>query len=157
MYATSPSFRNRARVAALALLAGATAAATGDPQIVHVGLVRPDVLAIVIDEGEVVRGSLVPYTAQPGDRIEEKAPEERGVRWVVRGGMRIGALSGRSGKIMRTVDTFAGRRMDRDLIGRTASYRLSRVGGAALAAPAAVHRKTAIRSTGESVDRKSVV
>ena len=59
-----------------------------EPQVTHVGLLAPDILGITIEEGRVIRGDIVSYTAQPGDvLVNDPPPTEQGdPRWVERDG-----------------------------------------------------------------------
>lgn len=55
-------------------------AATGKPKIRHLYLAAPDVLALVVDAGQMWAGAVQPYLAQPGDEIRRKNPQPYGTR-----------------------------------------------------------------------------
>ena len=54
--------------------------ANGKPVIRHVYLAAPDVLAFVVDAGQLWAGPIQPYVAQPGDEIRRKNPQPYGNR-----------------------------------------------------------------------------
>ena len=45
-----------------------------DPNIMHVGLVAPDILGITIVEGRVIRGDIIDLTPQAGDVLVNDPP-----------------------------------------------------------------------------------
>lgn len=76
--------------------------ANGKPKIRHVYLAAPDVLAFVVDAGQLWAGPVQPYVAQPSDVINRQGPQNYGTqghqffwnRTVTRNGVQIGNLVG---------------------------------------------------------------
>ncbi len=52
--------------------------ATGKPKLRHLYLAAPDVLAIVVDAGQLWAGPVLPYVAEPGDDIRRTGPQNYG-------------------------------------------------------------------------------
>jgi len=115
-----------------------------EPQVTHVGLLAPDILGITIEEGRVIRGDIVSYTAQPGDvLVNDPPPTEQGdPRWVERDGQTIGVLVGKNYDLLRELDSFEGPRLSRVLIDQTSSYTLVALGEANVPAINVVYRKS---------------
>ena len=118
----------------------------GDARVVRVSRVAPDAVAVVVREGEVALGKLVPYEAEPGDRItnDESRVEEPSTsgREVYRDGKFLGKLAGpktAAERFLRTPDTFSGQRADAGKLQDPAAWSLS---GPASATVVKVHRKT---------------
>jgi endoglucanase len=132
---------------------------TDGAQVVHVGAVAPDILAIEIQSGEYKPGAMVPYTAQPDDKLTGGSKE-----WVVRDGKlvqetvgqvvsrkddkgkdaRLGVLSF-DGKWILQSDSVAGTALATTGIEAPAAYEIQSTDDPALAkavAPAAVYRKS---------------
>lgn len=89
-------------------------AALESPQVVEVGAVAPDVLAVVIQDGRVERDPQRSYQAQPGD--------ERRKEWVLRGGVTLGALA--ADGTLRPVERLVGAWDDRSWLSDDDALRL---------------------------------
>ncbi|MBI2301880.1 MAG: glycoside hydrolase family 9 protein [Armatimonadetes bacterium] len=116
------------------------AADDGALKVVRVGAVAADVVEVEVRIGAVAYGHAEPYTARPGDRIEE--PEHN--RWVMRDGRSIGSLVGSDGKLLFTHDRCAGEPLPPAWL-TPEGYRLSSADDPAYAggrAPVQVFRKS---------------
>jgi len=110
------------------------------PDVVHTGLVTPDVLSITVHAGRVEYGRQVPYERQPGDKIDRRKHH----RWVWRRGKFLGGLVGKDEKILYTPDRRIGPKLDTAWADRRESYRILSVDDPNYleeALPLAVHRK----------------
>lgn len=86
-------------------------------------LVKPDILAIRIDAGQVIPAQQAPYQAQLGDQVENPRPISDD--WVKRLGKPIGALVGRDRRTFFNFDRVTGARLDTQWADRQTSYRIS--------------------------------
>ncbi len=68
------------------------------PAVEHAGLVWTNVLALELQDGDVIRGRQIVYTNLPGDTFITKSSGDANhpQLWVKRGGITLGALSGDS-------------------------------------------------------------
>lgn len=123
------------------LATGADPASSPPTRVRHVGLLREDVLLVVLDDGAVEYAKQRPYQKRAGDQVDRSDHN----RWLRRGGKTIGSLVGRSESILYGFDRVVGRRLKTDALDRAASYRLvagkGPAGGRAVAVKA-VWRKT---------------
>ncbi len=120
----------------MAAMAAAPSGA-GKPELLSAGAAAPDVIAITIRAQAVEHGEQIPYRAQPGDELVMSNQH----RYIRRGETRIGALVGKEGKILQTVDRLVGDPLDLSAADRPDSYRIVSEGGAS-AVPAAAYRKS---------------
>ena len=125
-----------AAVAGLVLVSAAALAAEGDPRIMHVGMVAPDIVCVEIRAGRSEHGRQVPYEARPGDKVERRKKD----RWVVRDGSFLGSLVGRDEKLLYTADRLVGAKLDTGAADRPGSWRLTGPDGDVPVT--AVYRKT---------------
>ncbi|MEM6391394.1 MAG: glycoside hydrolase family 9 protein [Planctomycetota bacterium] len=114
------------------------------PHIQHLGMVSPQMLGVTIDAQRRVAGQQTPYTAQPGDTVDDHPMK---TRWVRREGQIIGSLIGREDQTLMPFDTLEGAPLKTGWTGRPSSYRLVNPDGsdpryAAPVEPLAVHRKS---------------
>lgn len=86
-------------------------------------LVKPDILAIRINTGNVTRGRQTPYQSKAGDRMEQPRPV--GDDWLTRDGKVIGTLVGRQRNILYTFDSFKPSPFDPQWADRITSYRIT--------------------------------
>jgi endoglucanase len=109
------------------LLAGCSAdVVAGDRPQIKVSqayLVKPDILTLQINSGQVVLGKQVPYQKQFGDQV--KQPRPVGDDWVSRGGQEIGSLAGPQRNILRTFDQVVGARLDPQWADQQTSYKIT--------------------------------
>ncbi|NDJ16069.1 glycoside hydrolase family 9 protein [Myxacorys almedinensis] len=106
-------------------------------------LVKPDILALRIDSGQMVLGKQVPYQKQFGDQV--KQPRPTGDDWVRRKGQEIGSLVGKQRNILRTFDQVVGERLDPQWADRQTSYQISSSNDSGYSSdktPTAVFRKS---------------
>jgi endoglucanase len=118
-----------------------SATGNGSLKVAQAYLVKPDVLALRIDAGEMQLAKQVPYQSQPGDQMQN--PRPLGDDWVSRGGQSLGGLVGKDRKRLQPFDRVTGTRLNTGWADRTSSYQIS-----ATADPTA-------RITPKSVWRKS--
>ncbi|MGF1448401.1 MAG: glycoside hydrolase family 9 protein [Opitutales bacterium] len=110
-------------------------------QVVNVAPVTPDILAVTVREGRLVRQPQMLYQAEPGDVVN-------GNLWVQRDGVTIGSLRGPDnddngqGDYLLPVTRFVGWRLERDLLQQLSSYTFSDVTGDALPSVTAIYRKS---------------
>lgn len=108
---------NRSLVFVLLLIANHYAIADA----VSVGAVAPDVLAISVQNGQVILGKQVPYKAIPlVDQVVTKEGQPH--RWVVRAGKTLGTLVGKSGNTLFTYDQFVSSPFDERLSDMADTY-----------------------------------
>lgn len=93
---------------ALALGLARAVAAIEMPQVVHVGMVAPDIIEVAVQAGRAEYGRQVPYEPQPGDKVDRKTHH----RWVYRDGRFIGALVGADERRLYTPDRVGGEKLD---------------------------------------------
>ena len=130
-------------VATIALAFGfCNARAAEMPDVVHVGMVAPDVIGVTVQAGHTEYGRQVPYTAQPGDQVDRKSHQ----RWVHRDGKFLGSLVGRDEKILYTPGRRVGPTLDTAWADEPESYGLTSPDDDRYAGdgkpPVAVHRKS---------------
>ena len=113
--------RTRPSALALLLVFGATAGAGEALQVVHVGLVAPDIVSITVQAGHAEYGRQIPYEPQPGDKVDRKDHQ----RWVWRAGKFLGSLVGKEEKILYTPDERLGPVLDTAWADRAESYRIA--------------------------------
>lgn len=93
--------------------AAATASAGGKPHRAStIGLVAPDVLAVMVESGRVQRGQSLPYDfahPQEGDALLDAG---NGTSWVTRGGQHLGAQVAANPALLRTWDAVIGTPFD---------------------------------------------
>ncbi len=124
---------------------GAGVGAIDQPQlkVSQAYLVKPDVLALRIDTGEVIPAKQVPYQSQAGDTV--KNPRPVADDWVNRWGKPLGALVGKQRNLLFPFDKMTGAQLDTQWADRQTSYRISsredRTYGTG-SAPTAVFRKS---------------
>ncbi len=131
------------------------AADLGDATITHAGLVTPDTLAVTIREGEVTLGTLVPYEAEPGDVLDEQNPRHTILR---RGGKAIGHVTGSAKsqtRYVRTLDSYQGRRADRELLTDANAWTLQ-INGKAISIDAA-YRKSKVIDVTDAIEGRPEV
>ncbi|NEQ30273.1 MAG: hypothetical protein F6K04_04620 [Leptolyngbya sp. SIO4C5] len=124
---------DRARL--LTAIANLSALQTGDPRVMQIYPVRPDMLAVRIDTGKIERGQQVPYRSQPGDKITNP---EKG--WLQRDGELIGAVVGLDQDRLTQFDQFSGEAIDTALADQPATYAVT--GSGRSQSPEAVYRKS---------------
>jgi len=78
------------------------------PEVVHVGMVAPDIIEVVVQAGRAEYGRQVPYEPQLDDKVDRKTHQ----RWVHRDGKFIGALVGKEEKLIYTPDRVVGDKLD---------------------------------------------
>ncbi|MER3432458.1 MAG: hypothetical protein C4288_03275 [Leptolyngbya sp. ERB_1_1] len=86
-------------------------------------LVKPDILAVRIETGEVIHAKQTPYKAQSSDRIEQPRPFDED--WVIRNGKAIGSLVGKQRNIFYPFDQFVSSSFDPQWADRITSYRIT--------------------------------
>lgn len=91
------------------------------PAITDIQTVRPDILALTVETGEVIYGEQVPYEPMAGDRLVEKGKET----WLRRGDELVGNLVGENQSILYTFDQLVGNPLDTAWADQTVSYSLS--------------------------------
>jgi endoglucanase len=123
-------------------LCGAFAAPpSGRLKVTHIAPVSPDTIAVTIAAGAIVYGDQVPYTKQPGDRVDR----EGHARWVFRKDRYFGSLVGEDETLIYTADRFVGDRLDGKWAGRVESYLIASRNDPSFSrpiSPKAVFRKT---------------
>jgi endoglucanase len=129
-------------ISAIAILVlGSFCMAAEPPQIEHVGMVAPDILAITITAGRAEYGRQVPYTKAAGDTVAESDIH----RFVWRGGKVIGTQIGQAGDLLCTMDEVIGERFDTAWADKPASYAITSDNDTRYSStqqPAAVYRKS---------------
>ncbi|MDW8029922.1 MAG: hypothetical protein RMK94_16200, partial [Armatimonadota bacterium] len=111
------------------------------PQVVHIGPVKPDIIAITVQAGRIEYGRQIPYQRQPNDRIEEQGKE----RLVFRDGKFLGWLVGKDGKLIYTEDKLIGAPLDTKRADNPQSYFVvspDDLNYSATQHPVEVHRKS---------------
>ena len=104
----------------------ARAQGAGFPRVLRAGLVAPAMLAIVVQDAEVVAGALEPYAARDGDRLDGD--------WIWRGDQLHGRVTGAHADTLASVrhvqraSCFVGRRLDRRSLDDPAAYRVESEG-----------------------------
>ncbi len=94
-----------------------------EPQIVEVGMVAPDIVAVTIQEGDVELGQLVPYIAKPSDEIKQENVQRVSLR---RDGVEVGTVAGPEGhRMIRLPDRFSGERIDRKRLANPENWSIS--------------------------------
>jgi endoglucanase len=86
-------------------------------------LVKPDILAIRIETGEVIHAQQTPYKSQSGDRIDQPRPLNED--WVIRNGKAIGSLVGKQRNTLYPFDQFVPSAFDPNWADRITSYRIT--------------------------------
>ena len=116
------------------LMKGAPHPADG-PDVRHVALVAPDVLALFIQEKQFAASAQVPYEPQPGDQIKRKENEsllvvedgkvQEAIKdvVVVRKGKELGDLAINANRI-KPADTATGQDLSAETIGEPRAYRI---------------------------------
>ncbi len=102
------------------------------PRLVSVNPIAPEVLALYIQEGEVTRSQLLPYTAQHGDEIVElthdyivaKNADFITTRELYRDGELIGYMSGNEQQVYVTLDHYRGDPLILEITDSPKSYSL---------------------------------
>lgn len=127
-----------------ALLTAAPSLSTDEPlpELIHVGLVRSDLLQLTFREGVLEPGGFIPYEPQPGDVIDDVPPTDNSSRWVRRDGDRIGQLVGPTGEHLRVADRYRGKRFDKSSWDDPTRYTVTREDSGATLPVAAVYRKS---------------
>jgi len=127
--------------ACLSVVAAASLGSAEAPQVLHVGMVRPDVIGITIQAGRVEYGRQVPYEKHAGDEVKQVGKE----REVWRGKQYLGLLVGKDGKLIYTDDRLVGEPLDTKWADSPGSYSVRSSddeGFSGGLAPAAVYRKS---------------
>ena len=125
----------------LSTIACAAARAQEAPEVIHVGMVMPDVVGTTVQAGRVEAGRQLPYERRPGDEIRERGKE----REVLREGRFLGWLVGKKGDVIFTEDTVVGQELDTGAADSPASYTVSSPDDAEYGGglrPVAVYRKS---------------
>lgn len=99
-------------------LAFGSAAAVEMPQVIHVGMVAPDIIEVVVQAGRAEYGQQVPYQPQPDDKVDRKTHQ----RTVYRGGKFIGWLVGKAETLLYTPDRVVGEKLDLAWADKPESY-----------------------------------
>ncbi|MGG6266060.1 glycoside hydrolase family 9 protein [Leptolyngbya sp. AN03gr2] len=86
-------------------------------------LVKPDILAVQINTGEIIHAKQTPYKPQAGDKIEQPRPFEND--WVIRNGKAIGSLVGKQRNVFYPFDQFVASPFDPQWADRVTSYRIT--------------------------------
>ena len=105
-------------VAFLSVLTVAPSAATGMPEVAHLGPVAPDIVGITVKAARVEYGHQVPYQWQEGDETDSATHH----RWVKRDGTFIGSLAGRERTILYTPDSLLGEPLSTEWAARPGNY-----------------------------------
>ncbi|MCU0549345.1 MAG: hypothetical protein MUC48_08355, partial [Leptolyngbya sp. Prado105] len=106
-------------------------------------LVKPDLLAIRIETGQVIHAKQTPYKPESGDRIEQPRPIDED--WVIRNGKAIGSLIGKQRNILYPFDQFIASPFDPQWADRMTSYRITSQEDrtySAIVNPSTVYRKS---------------
>jgi endoglucanase len=107
-------------------------------RVEHAFMVKPTILGLRIEDGQVVRGRQMPYRPRPEDRVDKD-------NWVQRNGEFLGYLVSEEESIIRTVDQRIGERLDPDWAGKPGNYRITSPEDSRYSngvKPMAVYRKT---------------
>ncbi len=110
-------------------------------QVVNIAPVTPDILAVTVREGRLVRQPQVLYVPEPGDVINSNL-------WLERDGLTVGSLRGPDGNndglgdYLLPVTRFVGWRLERSLLQQLSSYTFTDVTGDALPNVTAIYRKS---------------
>jgi endoglucanase len=120
---------------------------SGLPQVQHVATVAPDVLGITIQEGRVTLGRQTPYTAQPGDQLEERKDSNGFVTEIrlMRAGQFVGRVTGLKRDVLTLPDSYSGESLDQAGADLATSYTITSGDDpryATALSPLAVYRKT---------------
>ena len=91
------------------------------PEVVHVGMVAPDVIGITVQAGRIEYGHQVPYERERSDEVREEGKE----RLVFRSGQFLGWLVGKEGKLIYTEDKLIGEPLDTGAIDRVDNFRIA--------------------------------
>ena len=102
----------------LSTFACAAARAQEAPEVIHIGMVMPDIVGITVQAGHLEYGEQVPYEPRPGDQIDRDA-KDRAVR---REGRFLGWLIGREGDLIYTEDRLVGEKLDTEAADSPDSY-----------------------------------
>lgn len=106
-------------------------------------LVKPDILAVQINTGEIIHAKQTPYKPQSGDQIQQPRPLEED--WVIRNGKAIGSLVGKQRNIFYPLDQFVASPFDPQWADRITSYRITSSEDATYSSmlnPTSVYRKS---------------
>jgi endoglucanase len=117
------------------------------PNVEHVSLVAPDVLALTFQAGQVVPSSLTQYSPQPGDEQVEQKGEDGRVQQVIlkRQGEEVGWLIGPQRDQLVTYETLQGDPLLSFIADEAATYRITSRDDSAFARgvqPSEVYRKS---------------
>lgn len=86
------------------------------PVVNYVSRVAPDILTVRIDQGKINRASLIPYEAQPGDRIQKSNYDNEAQIYktysLIRDEKTIGVLAGPEKNYLQTPETVSGDKLD---------------------------------------------
>jgi len=129
-------------VAALASVSLAAYGGDGPPELVRVYTVAPDVLALRVSQGKIIRATQRPYVKQPGDQVKSGSKHQRSV---IRNGKELGHLVGPNDAMLYNYDRVVGHKLDTVWAAKPENYTISSwddewyvVGRK----PTAVHRKS---------------
>lgn len=120
-----------------------TSTTLSKPAVSHTYTVKPEILALVINTGEVLYAQQVPYHPLIGDQVQGDQPKED--QWVKRGGQTIGALVGNARNLLYTFDRLTGPQLNTSWADQVNSYRISSIDDPTYRnglTPKAVFRKT---------------
>ena len=91
------------------------------PEVVHVGMVAPDVIGITVQAGRIEYGHQVPYERERSDEVREEGKE----RLVFRSGQFLGFLVGKETTQIYTEDKLIGEPLDTGAIDRVDNFRIA--------------------------------
>lgn len=104
-------------------ISGVDAGNTPQIKVNQAYLVKPDILAVQINTGEIIHAKQTPYKPQSGDRIEQPRPFNED--WVIRNGKAIGALATKQRNVFYPFDQFIASPFDPQWADRVTSYRIT--------------------------------
>ncbi len=121
------------------------ATATGEvpvPEVVHVGLVAPEIVQVTVHDGYARTATQEPYAAQEGDWVDTSGFPHR---ILYRKELPTGVLAGKDQSVLLPYDTFVPGILKPEALQHPDSYSLVAAGGAQVR-PVTVHRKTRPRN-----------
>jgi len=115
------------------------------PGVLSAGLVAPDLLEVVIQDGRVLQGAQAPYQALAGDSIQVEGTAPYTTHWLVRSGKHAGILVGPGRQVLWSLDRFQDALASTTFLDSVKTYAISSNhdnGYTTARRPLAVYRKT---------------